>query len=168
ELAVEVVDLVLKTASEELGPGCFVLDAVLVGGADGHATGAVDIAIDVGYRETALFRFFIRTGRRENLRIDQHEPGAIDIDDCQPLGAPDLRGGEPDSLRRVHRLEHVGDEVSQLVGDFGDALCRLAKNRVAQHPDVEDAHPALTLEAETSLLIFAIRPRSMMTRVSPD
>src|SRR5437868_13728723 len=91
ELAVEVVDLVLKTASEELGPGCFVLDAVLVGGADGHATGAVDIAIDVGYRETALFRFFIRTGRRDDLRTDQYAPGAIDIDDCQSLGASDLR-----------------------------------------------------------------------------
>src|SRR5438270_5611409 len=63
ELAVEVVDLVLEAASEELGPGRLVLGAVLVGGANGHATGAVDIAIDVGYRETPLFRFFIRTGR---------------------------------------------------------------------------------------------------------
>src|SRR5205814_6258547 len=59
KLAVEVVDLVLEAASEELGPGCLVLGAVLVGGADGNRLRTLDIAIDVGYRETALFRFFI-------------------------------------------------------------------------------------------------------------
>src|SRR5207253_7520140 len=100
--------------------------------------------------------------------VDEGELRPLDIDDCQPFAAANLGCGEPDSFRGVHRLEHVGDELLQLVGDLGDALCRLAKNRVAQHPDVEDAHPALTLEAAAGRLIFAMRPRSMTTRVSPD
>src|SRR6185369_13885253 len=140
----------------------------LVGGADRHGPGALDVAVDVRDRQTTLFGLLYYSVGREDGRIDESELRPVDVDHRQSLGAAHLRRGEADALGGVHRLEHVGDELAQLVGDLGDGLCRLAKYRVAQHPDVEDAHPAVTLEAAVGLLIFAIRPRSTITRVSPD
>ena len=50
--------------------------------------------------------------------IDQDDGIVVDVDDGDALDPPDLRRGEPDPLRGVHRLEHVVDELAQVVGDL--------------------------------------------------
>src|SRR5450759_5374745 len=168
QLPIEVINLVQDASAEQLGAGGLVRVAVLVRRPNRDSRRALDIAVDVGNGEAPFLRLFFFAFSRDDGGIDERELLPPDIDDSEPFRPPHLGRRESDSLGGVHCLEHVGDELAQLVGDIGDGPCRLAKNRVAQHPDVEDAHPALTLEAEVSLLIFAMRPRSMMTRVSPD
>ena len=45
------------------------------------------------------------------------------------LGTTDLRRGEADAFRRVHGLEHVVRQATELVGHALDGLRFLAKNR---------------------------------------
>ena len=53
-----------------------------------------------------------------------------------------LRRGEADALREVHRLEHVFHERAKLARDLLDGRRLLAEDRVAQYPNIENAHSA--------------------------
>ncbi len=72
-----------------------------------------------------------------DLRVHDHDRVVLDVDDRDALGPTDLRRGEADALRRVHGVEHVVRQATQLVGHALDGLRFLAKDRRSQNVDVE-------------------------------
>ena len=134
-----MIDLVLQAAREQAVGLDLELLAVEVHRANANLGRAFDVAVDVGNRQAAFFALVLPFGVND-FGIDDDERIVVDVDDGEPFGASDLRRGEADALRQVHRLEHVARQRPQLVGDFGDGLGILAENRVAEDADVENAH----------------------------
>ncbi len=71
-----------------------------------------------GRREAALF-FVLLAFALDDLRIDEDDlvVGVLleaDVDDGEALREADLRSGEADSLRGVHGLEHLFDQLFSL------------------------------------------------------
>ena len=64
--------------------------------------------------------------------------GLLQVDDQQALGHADLDRGKADAGRRVHRLEHVGDQRAQLVVDLLDRRGDLAEARVGNFEDAAE------------------------------
>jgi hypothetical protein len=60
------------------------------------------------------------------------------VDDRDALGDADLRRGQADALRGIHGLKHVGDQLAQLVVEFGDRLARLLQHRLGIFHDREN------------------------------
>ena len=56
----------------------------------------------------------------------------------------DLRGGEPDAGRGIHRLEHVGDERADLVRDLFDGRRGGVQDGIAHDANRQNGH-ALSL-----------------------
>ena len=64
-----------------------------------------------------------------------------EVDHEQPLADVDLRRGESDARRLVHRFEHVVDQLlEERIADFArsDALRDLTQGRVAVFDDLAD------------------------------
>src|ERR1019366_5616761 len=166
QLAVEMVDLVLHAAREQLGSFNFYFASALVEGTNDNTARASDIAENFRYRE-ASFLASSRSLLLDDLRIDECEFLSLHVHDCDSLGPSDLRRGKADTLGRIHGVEHFGDELSNLRRDFGDGFGLLPQNRIAEDPYIEDLHPCdadPAPERETR----AMRPRSMIKRDSPD
>src|SRR5687767_14681033 len=139
QLAVEVVDLVLQAAREQLGRLDLVRVAVEVHRAHDDVLWPLDVRIDVGDREAAFLRLGLAR-RLEDLGIDDDERLSLDVDHREALGTADLRRRQPDPARVVHRLEHVGHERAQVFRDLPHGHGALPQDRVAEDADVEDAH----------------------------
>ena len=89
-------------------------------------------------------------GGIEDLRVDE-DAGLADrlalfrllllkVDHQHALGNADLDGGEADSGRGVHRVEHVVDQPAQIVVDLVNRLGDLAQTRVRNFDDRENGH----------------------------
>src|SRR5437763_2241368 len=76
--AVEMVDLVLEAACEQLGRFDLILVALEVRRAHDDVLGALDVGVDVGDRETALFSFLLRAAPLHDLGVDDDERLAVD------------------------------------------------------------------------------------------
>jgi hypothetical protein len=96
-----------------------------------HALGALHLGGKIGHREAALVPDDLAAALGDH-RV--HEGARFAIGAFPSLGVhhdradrvPDLRGREADAGLVVHRLEHVGRELAQLVGDLLDRLSSAA------------------------------------------
>src|SRR5215204_3165235 len=136
QLSMEMVNLVLQTAREQIGGFQLERLAVAVHGAQGDAGGAVDVAEHFGNREAA-FLTLRRTVRENDLGVHDNDRIVLDVDDRQALGPPYLGRGEADAPRGVHGLEHVVGQATQLVGHAFDGLRFLSEDRRAQDVNFE-------------------------------
>src|SRR5687768_14420935 len=103
ELAMQVIDLVLETAREQLARVDLERRAVAILGPNDDAHRALDVGVDIRNREAAFFAL-LRSFTQYDLGIDDDVLRAVHVDDGDTLGAAHLRGGETNSLRGVHRL----------------------------------------------------------------
>src|SRR5687768_3048006 len=143
QLAVQMIDLVLQAAREQVRRVELEGLAVAVQRANGDARGAVDVAEDLGDRETPLFSAGGAFGV-DDLGVHDHDRVVLDVDDGEALRSPDLRRGKPDSLGGVHRLEHVIGEATELVGHAVDGRRLLAEDRGAVNVNVEERQETRT------------------------
>src|ERR1035437_899991 len=166
QLAVQVVDLVLKAHAQQLSTHNLERLALAIERLDHDARRARDVAVQLGDREAA---FFPLDGPRalDDLRIDEHEPLAVHVHHREPLRAAHLRGGEAHAVRGGHRFEHVVDELLQFGREGVDRAGLLAEDRIAEDADREDAHAAVT-SLPLDLITLCTRPRWITTVESPD
>src|SRR5579862_4051345 len=141
EDAVEVIDLVLESACEEFDALYLEPVTVDVLRANDYLCGAGYLLANLREAEAALF-FILLAFAEDDLGIDENDLlfGALleaEIDDGDAPGDTDLRSGEADALRCVHRLEHVVDELAQLIVELGDGLGGPFENRVGIFDDLQ-------------------------------
>src|SRR5262245_31686452 len=121
--AVEVIDLVLKATSEEAGGLDHLRLTVAVQALQDCARWACDGRIEPGHAEAA-FLFELHAIALDEFRVDERQQIARvatdrDVADEDSKSNADLRRSEPDTRRRVHRLDHVVDEQLSLRRDVG-------------------------------------------------
>src|SRR5512144_2503321 len=103
-----MIDLMLDTLRQQPVRLQFLRFAFLVEVADANALRPRHLAEVLGQRETALVAYGRLRRGPENLRVD-HAIGLDrflrlrNVDDDNPLQYPDLRRGEADAARGVHR-----------------------------------------------------------------
>ena len=138
--AVEVVDLVLDAAGQDLG----ALDrhrlAVHVEPAGHHVQVPAAVPRHPGDRQAALGTELLLVADRLERRVDQvpGEAPAVVGEHAQPDAQ--LRRGEPGAALLVHRVGQVGDQLAQLRVEGRDLHRRGAQHRVAEEPDGLDGH----------------------------
>ena len=150
-----MIDLMLHAPRKQLASLDLEWLAVDAHGTDDDTCRALDVAIYLRNRQAPLFALD-RALAFDDLGIDEHDRLLVDVDDGKPLEPSDLRRGETDPLRRVHRLEHVVDKAPQLWREVVHKLRRLDKNGVAKDADVQQTHESF----------LAIRPVYITKRTS--
>ena len=121
EHAVEVVDLVLDHAGEEVVALEDDLVAVEVEAAHGHEVGAHDLEAEPGHRE-APFAVDLLARHLDDLGVDHHVRAValVEVVGEEALAHADLRGREPDAFLDLHGLVHAVDERDEVAGDLLD------------------------------------------------
>ncbi len=132
--AVQVINLMQQAACEQLIAFHLKELALEVLRTDLHPGGAAHLLADVRQREAALL-FGLRAFGMKHLRIDKHELvfrplTEADIDDSELFGDADLRGGETDAFSRVHAIEHLLSQLSELGVELGDGFAFFREDRV--------------------------------------
>src|SRR3954462_13162831 len=117
-------------------------------GAYGYLVGTGHIFAEVGNAETSLALRGLALAVND-FRVNQNKPGGgiflkCDINDCDAASNPDLGGSETDSVRCVHRFEHVIDKFLQALVENRDGLGRLFKHRIAELYDGIDHQKSLS------------------------
>src|SRR5437868_14846666 len=79
----------------------------------------------------------------DDFRIDQYEFGfgiflEGDVNDRDALADTDLRGSEADTVCRVHRFEHVFDELLQIIVEDRNRFRGFFENGIAEFYDGVD------------------------------
>ena len=110
EDAFEVIDFVLDDDSKESGGAFFYLFSVFVFVANGDALGALNEEIFLRETETTLFEEDFFSGVGGDFWIDEHGSLAVDFDDGESEGMPDLRCGESDAFGDAKGIKHDWDE----------------------------------------------------------
>src|ERR1039457_942093 len=129
--AVEVVDLMLDAAREQLSAVHLEPLAALVLGADADFGGADHFLADIGEAEAA-FVLVLFALLEDDLGIDEHQAvfgdlAHAEIDDRDAPGDVHLRSGQADALGGVGGLEHVRDQLAQLGVELGDRVTGLGQ-----------------------------------------
>src|SRR4051812_5615726 len=153
QLPMQVIDLVLERAREQIIAGFLVPLAFDVLRADGRGPGAAYIFAKLWNAEAAfgLRQFAIELS---DLRIDEHQLriGIFlerDVNDSNAFGDTDLRRRKPDAVSRVHGLPHVIDKLAQFwCVELGDRFGLLFQNGVAKFNDRIDHSCFLTLSGD--------------------
>jgi hypothetical protein len=87
---------------------------------------------DAGHRQAPFFRLDLAVAL-DDLRVDEDARvialGVTSVTSTRSCTV-DLRRGEADPLGRVHRLQHVVDELADGVVDDGHRLCLGAQTRI--------------------------------------
>src|SRR5688572_20778617 len=165
QLPVQVIDLVLEGACQEIGRLALEQVALEVRRAHRDPCGAVDIPVNVRNRQAAFLGAFLpRFGN--DLGVDEDDGIVVDVDDRDTLEASDLWCGEADSLGRAHRVEHVLDKLPQVLGDHADRSCLSAQHWRPQDVDLQQAHAVAPTVPEPATRVMP--RRSTTTRDSPD
>ena len=93
----------------------------------------------VGHRQAALEVAPLAAGLGDD-RVDQRPAARRRVVDEQALLHADLRGGQPEAGRVVHRLEHVVGQADERAVDVVDLGGPLLQHRVAEDPDGVGSH----------------------------
>src|SRR5439155_21707935 len=101
---------------------------------DDGTLGADDGGVETGNTETALF-FELHPFAHHELGVDHHDqPVWIvterDVHDEDPQRHADLGRRKPDARRRVHRVNHVGDDTGDVCGDAVDGSSGLVQDLI--------------------------------------
>ncbi len=139
ELAIEMVGFVLKGPGQEFFASLFEDISFRVLGADGDGFRTRYVFAEVGDAEAA-FALGMFAGGVDDFRVDEDQLGVGiffegDVDHGDAPGDADLRSGEADAVRGVHRLEHIVEQGLQLCIEDGDLFGRLLQHRVAELND---------------------------------
>src|SRR5689334_16690917 len=124
QLAVEMVHLVLERARQQARALALMFRAFTIEAFDNRPRRPDDGGFEPGQAETAFF-FELHPFADDELRVD-HDDESVriaadrNIDDEDPERNTDLRRGEPDSRRRIHRVDHVAHEDVDVGRDGGD------------------------------------------------
>ena len=94
--------------------------------------GRASVALKPGHAEAA-FLLELHAVALDEFRIDERDQirriaPERDVGDEDPQRHADLRGRQTDARRRVHRLDHVVDELQDVGGDLGDGARRLVQH----------------------------------------
>lgn len=118
ENAVEMVVLVLNNAGEYPVGIKRKMVPVAIKRLHGDLERPANVGVYTGDTETAfLVKPFVRR-YRDDLRIDEKARFVLgNVDDEQPLHTTDLRSGETDPLRVVHRRHHIIRKADQVIRD---------------------------------------------------
>src|SRR5215469_15327399 len=140
--SVQVVDLMLEGARQQFLAVHFEPFAVFVLRADLHLGAADDLLPDFGETQAA-FLLVLSALLEGDLRVHQHQfLGGVfshaEVDHGDALRNRHLRRSEAYALGRVHGLEHVGNELAQLVIEFGYRLAGLLQYRLRVFHDLEN------------------------------
>ena len=110
EDAFEVIDFVLDDDGKESGGAFFYFFSVFIFVANGDAFGTFNE--EVFFRETqaAFFEEDFFSGVGGDFRIDEHGSLAVDFDDGESEGMPDLWRGKPDAFGDAEGVKHDRDE----------------------------------------------------------
>ena len=161
EEAVEVVVLVLEHPGEPSGGFVAqVLTRQVLAGEDGalpapereglprHGQAPLDLLVGVGVTHDRLARgeegVDHHAARRDAVLVAEL-PGE------DPQADPDLRRRQAHSSGRVHRLEHVGDEVTHLIVDDLDRLGAAVEDGLPGDDDGTDGHTGDSSRAAASV-----------------
>src|SRR5262245_29659705 len=115
---VEMVELVLQRAGEQVRPFDGVWGTGPIEGAHDDARGTRDGRVEAGHAEAPFF-LELHPFALDEFRVDEREQLAAalaqaEIDHRDPERDAHLWGSQPNSRRRVHRLNHVVDELVQV------------------------------------------------------
>jgi len=122
--AVKVVDLVLDASGPQPAELFFPMAAIDIPPPHSHFHGALDFRELFGNRQTAFVPGFPLIGIPHDFRVEQHDRirsrvrllRAIHHD--QALELADLRCGQSDAWRVIHRPQHVIGQTAQFGRDF--------------------------------------------------
>src|SRR5262249_27329508 len=140
----------LKRAGQEALPFALVFSTGSIEALHDGAFGADDGRVEAGHAEAALF-FELHAFAREEFGIDHHDQGVRvaaerDVDDENAHRYADLRGGQPNTWRGVHRVDHVGNNGGDIGGDRVNRPGRLVEDLVAVLQDWANHRYLLTAE----------------------
>src|SRR5271154_977514 len=134
EDAVEVIDFVAKRARKQSFAAHFEFFARSVMRAYGHVLRPSNVRAKPRHGEASFFFALLPFGVND-FRIRADEFGLrilavahVDYGDAQAQA--DLRGSQAHTVRRIHGLEHVVDELLKIGVELLDALGRRFKHRV--------------------------------------
>ena len=116
--------------------------AFFVLGAQGGFHRADDYGGDFADGEAAFLAGLFAFGV-DDLGVGGDEFYAVAVHYEQAKVEADLRGGEPDALGVVHRVEHVRAELGQLDVELGDGLAHLAEDLFGIIRDLSNGHKKL-------------------------
>ena len=71
---------------------------------------------------------------------------AVDVEHDDALQRADLRRGEADAGRGVHRLQHVVHELAHLGVDRGDRQGLLLQARIGRGEDGQESHGGVNMQ----------------------
>src|SRR6185312_4005760 len=132
--SVQVIDLVLKGARQQFLAIHLEPLALLVLRAHLHPGRALHLLTNIGKAQTALFfvlfAFFVRDRRIDEDQLLRRVFSLAQIDHRNALGNAHLLRRQPDPLRRIHGLEHVGHKFAQLVIKFRHWSTGLLQHRL--------------------------------------
>ena len=145
--AVEMIDLVLHAGREQALAGEILLHAVAVEVTHRHPGRARHVGIMLGQRQAAFLVGHVLVGGLDDLGIGHQERAglgvlAVDVEHDDALQYVDLRSGEADAGRRVHRLQHVVHELAHVGIDGGHGLGLLLEAWIGRGEDRLDGHGA--------------------------
>src|SRR5471032_3304284 len=103
--------------------------------------------IMLGQRQAAFLVGRVLVGGLDDLGIGHQERAslgvlAVDVEHDDPLQHVDLRGGEADTGRRVHRLQHVVHELAHVGVDGGHGQGLFFEARIGRGDDRLESHGA--------------------------
>ena len=144
ELAIEMIDLVLHAAREQLGAFGLELVAVFVERADDDPFRTASTSPNMSgiERQPSSPRAVPSRSMISGLMSANFCP-STSITAMRSVPA-DLRRGEADASAAYIVSNMSAMRRADLVRDFRDGCGRLSKHRVAEDPDVEDLHPSTT------------------------
>src|SRR5258708_6303083 len=160
DYAVTVVRFVQHSTRRQLGAVDFEFVSVDVVRSDNRAQIALDAEVNTGKGKTAFFAILFAF-HADHFRVDHDDTlrrvfAARAIHHKQTLGHSDLYGGQPDTRRRVHRLEHILDELFQIAVKFRNRISRRLENWIRPGDYFQKRHSKISslsvIVASTSIL----------------
>jgi len=139
ELAIQVIGFVQESAGQQFLP-CFFEDfSAEILRTYGDFVGASYIFAEIGDAEAAFTLRVLAFGMKD-FGVNEDEFGLRvllegNVDDGNPAPNADLRSGEADAVRSVHRLKHVIDEPLQLFIENRHRFRGFFENRIAEFHD---------------------------------
>src|SRR5579862_8483064 len=130
-----MVGFVEQSAGEQFLSSLFENFAADVLSANCHFIRARDVLPEIRNAQTS-FTLRVLAFPVNNFRIDKHQLGLgifleRYIDDGDSTSNTNLRRGQPDAVSRIHRLEHVIDQLFQVFIEDRNCFRRLLENWIA-------------------------------------
>ena len=135
-----MVDLMLQRLREEAFgvPNAQLLTGP-VQGFHRNALGAIQAAPEARHRQAAFVHLDL-ADRLHDLGVHNYGDHVIDVDDGKPQRHADLRCSQANPRRRLHRFDHVVDQLLHRPIDLADPLGLLAQDGHAYHHDRTHGH----------------------------